>query len=535
MKRRDFLKCATVATAAVLGRIAAGCGDGDGSAPVDCSDEGSVAHLVPTVGSERILIKASFVEPQAEAPELSVDGYRVTGRMTDTQALFWAFDARGLEPGRRYRLELRRGGRCGPCLIDPWELSTFPAPDSRPRRFRILTYTACGGHEIFPFYVPMPIKRRMLRRALDFEPDAVVPNGDHVYWDLRAGTAALVTGASAAAKEYAGEFDREAPVLGTPNEEVLKLAVGPQVAGLYGTMFRSVPMFFLRDDHDYFEDDQVTPELITFPPDDFMVELARSSQWLYYPEFLPDANRPADLPGASASDRPPSVSEAFGTLRYGRLFEGLLYDCKGFITLEGESGTVVPPAVEAWILSRMADPGLDHVVNLPSNPPGWTAGKFAEWYPDVLSEDGLTTAIPKPGWQEGWLAQHDRLLSAAASMNRIPLFLSGDIHSIAEELILRSGTHDFGENPVVSVIGGPLGTGVGWPSVARGTLASPPEHLDVEEVVPVEETNGFHIVDFEPDRIAIQHFRWRRGEDPEDAIDTLMPFHVSEYVRPTSG
>ena len=49
----------------------------------------------------------------------------------------------------------------------------------------------------------------------------------------------------------------------------------------------------------------------------------------------------------------------------------------------------------------------------------------------------------------------------------------------------------------------------------------------------MREENGFHIVDFEPDKVTIRHFRWNRGEDPEEAIDTLEPFHISEY--PTRG
>jgi hypothetical protein len=370
-------------------------------------------------------------------------------------------------------------------------------------------------------------RRRLLQRALSFEPDAVVANGDHVYWDLRAGIAARATGGSRLAAEQVGVFDRSAGVLGTPNEDVLKRAVGPQIARLYGTMFRSVPVFFLRDDHDYFEDDQVTEELTTFPPDPFMRELARASQWLYYPEFLPDATRP-DLPGSSAPDRPAGVSEAFGTLRFGSLFEGLLYDCKGSMSAAG----LVPLEVEEWITGRMADGATDHVVNIPSNPPGWSAGKYAEWYPDVLDTSGtLTTASPKPGWQGGWLGQHDRLLSAASSMDRLPLFLSGDIHSIAEGRITVSGDHDLSENPVVSVITGTPGTGVGWPSIARGTPASPPDHLDIDEIVPPIEENGFHIVDFERDKVTIRHFRWNNSDSP-NLIDTLEPFRVSEYSNP---
>lgn len=526
MRRRDFLR---LAAAAVLGSFASRA-RGEVQCPPQDGD-GPVAHILPTVSSDRMLLKVSFTAPQTTAPELRVDCRRVTGQATDSEGLFWAFDVTGLEPGRRYTLELRSGGSLA---TDPWELATFPAPDACPERVRVLMYTCAGGNDTFKLYVPVPVRRRLLRRALSFAPDLVVANGDHTYWDLRAGLSALVTGRSAIAKQCAGEFDRSAPVIGHPNEGVLKRAVGPQIAGLYGTMFRSLPVFFLRDDHDYFEDDQVTKDLITFPPDDFMVRLARATQWLYYPEFLPDPHRPADLPGASAADRPPGVSEAFGTVRYGRLFEGLLYDCKGFITLKGRRGRVVPRKVEEWLLARMADPCPLHVVNVPSNPPGWSAGKFAEWYPDVLGPDRkLTTEIPKPGWQAGWLAQHDRILSAASAMNRLPLFLSGDIHSIAEELILRSGDHDFRASPVVSVITGTPGTGVGWPSIARGTKATAPAALEVQEVVPVQEVNGFHIIDFEPDKVTIRHFRWHNGVDPEEAIDTLEPFHVSVY--PQSG
>jgi hypothetical protein len=531
MRRREFLRGLAAAAAVCAGPLAVGCGEDDASTPIDPTPEGSVAHLLPTVSHDRMLLKASFHVPQPEPPLLLVDGHAVAGQMTDTQGLFWSFDARDLTPGHRYTLELRRGRRV---LIDPWELATFPAPDAEPEHFRLLLYTCAGGNDLFPLYLPLPLRQRLLRRALSFQPDAVVANGDHVYWDVRAGLAALATGASQRARDFAGEFDRSAPVLGHANEDVLKRAVDAQIAGLYGTMFRSLPVFFLRDDHDYFEDDQVTPALTTFPPDAFMRQLARATQHLYYPEFLPDPNRPADLPTGAAADRPASVNEAFGTLRYGRLLEGLLYDCKGFVTLAGAGATVVPPAVEAWLLARMAETRIRHVVNLPSNPPGWSAGKFAEWYPDVLAPEGgrLTTEIPKPGWQPGWLAQHDRLLAAAAAMPRLPLFCSGDIHSIAEGRIVRSGTHDFGRNPIISLITGTPGTRAGWPSVARGTLALPPHAVELETVVPVQERNGFHLIDFEPDRVTIRHFRWEDHIDPEDAIDTLDPIHVSEYRTP---
>jgi len=201
------------------------------------------------------------------------------------------------------------------------------------------------------------------------------------------------------------------------------------------------------------------------------------------------------------------------------------------MTLGADAG-LVPRAVEDWLHARMRDADAAHVVHLPSNPPGWTAGKYAEWYRDVLDDDGrLTVDTPKPGWQPGWLAQHDRLLAAASAMDRVPLFVSGDIHSIAEGRILRSRAHDFAANPIVSVITGSPGTGVGWPSAARGTLATPSLDLEVEPTVPVQEVNGFQLIDVEPEAITIRHFRWRRGIDPEAAIDTLEPFQVTVHAR----
>jgi hypothetical protein len=55
-------------------------------------------------------------------------------------------------------------------------------------------------------------------------PDAVVPNGDHIYWDLKSERANLL-GASPS-QTFAGEFDPRQPVLGTPNEQVLKKPSG---------------------------------------------------------------------------------------------------------------------------------------------------------------------------------------------------------------------------------------------------------------------------------------------------------------------
>src|SRR5437899_3111328 len=91
---------------------------------------GSVAHVLPTVSHDRILLKASFDRPLARAPRLRVGGTFHTGQRTDTRGQFWAFDATRLEPARPYELQLVNGA--GRHLCDPWTLKTFPAPSEQP-------------------------------------------------------------------------------------------------------------------------------------------------------------------------------------------------------------------------------------------------------------------------------------------------------------------------------------------------------------------------------------------------------------------
>ena len=142
-------------------------------------------------------------------------------------------------------------------------------------------------------FLPPAVRNRLLRRALSFQPHAAVANGDHVYWDLRSPLTSKLYGASPEAEKIAGRFDRAGVVLGGDNETVLKRAAGPQIAPVYGTDFRSTPVFFIQDDHDYFDNDEATDEIITFPPSHFMLQLARATQQMYYPEFLPDVDASA--------------------------------------------------------------------------------------------------------------------------------------------------------------------------------------------------------------------------------------------------
>jgi len=492
-------------------------------------DPGRLVHLLPTVSDREMLLKASFDVPLADAPTLRVGSLSVPGRMSDTRGEYWEFHVKDLDPGRTYRLTLVSGGAS---LCEPWDLATFPAPDSRPKRVCVLLYTCAGGHEQLTF-LPAAVRSRLLRRALSFNPDAVIANGDHVYWDLRSPLTVGNYGSRAVA--LAGSFDRSAAIFGSDNEATLKRAAGPQIVPVYSTDFRSTPVFFIQDDHDYFDNDDAYDEIVTFPPDTFMTQAARATQELYYPEFLPDATRPPGLAGSTYAGRALPVSESFGTLRYGRLLEVLLYTVRRTMTMAGPSAVFLEDTVEAWLKARMADTVVTHVVNAPSNPPGWTAGKWGEWYPDVLGADGkLSIASAKRYWQPGWVKQHDRLLAAMSAMRgRIALAMSGDLHAIAIGQISRTGTVELSANPVVAVLTGPIGTRPGgWPSGIRKIGAQPSLHLQMDEQVKPVEQHGFTLADFTPDKVVLRMFKWDVKTQAPEAIDTLEPFHVAELARP---
>src|SRR5215217_4221331 len=437
--RRDFLRSSAAvgfsltAPADLLAQAATS------PSPASTWDAGQVRHLLPTVSDTRMLIKASFNTPLMTVPMLRVGSTTAHGRMGDTRGEHWHFYVTDLAPGRPYTLSLLDGNRAALC--QPWDLATFPGPDERPEKFRLLIYSCAGGH---------------------------------VYWDLLAPAGGPSLGASPEAIKLAGTFDRSALVLGSDNEGVLKRAAGPQITPVYGTDFRSTPVFFLQDDHDYFDNDEATDEVVTFPPSPFMLQLARATQNMYYHEFLPDVARPPGLAYSSAGDRAWGASESFGTLRFGRLVEILLYDVRRTQTLAGPSAVYLDPEVETWLKARCAATEVNHLVHVPSNPPGWTAGKWGEWYPDVLGRDGkLTASEPKPYWQSGWLKQHDRLMQAMSAMNgRAPLVISGDLHATGIGRMLRSGALDLRANPITTVLSGPMGcrpNPMGWPSGRRGT------------------------------------------------------------------
>ena len=541
LKRRDFLRGSAGSMAGAWlsawpwQKLAA---QQDLNPVTDNWDSGIVRHLLPAVNESRILIKASFSSALTETPRLLIQNGSsnrlVEGYVNDTSGEFWQFYATELQSDTEYELSLRDSG--GNALCEPWPLSTFPAPQQNPEQVRVLFYTCAGGPEGEYFGIgdrrgnlPIAIRQRLLKRGLSFTPQAAVANGDHIYWDLH-----TWQGDQAGELSPAGQrsnFDFAARVMGGSNEEAMKLAAGPQIAPLYGTAFRSTPVYFLQDDHDHWENDSP----LTYPVPWFQLQLARTTQQLYYPEFLPDVTRSAGLPYSSSSARG-ELSESFGTLRYGQLLEVLLYDVRRTLSVGELNAVFLDNNVENWLVQRTASQDTRHLVHVPSNPPGWTAGKWGEWYPDVLHpETGqLTTQIPKPHWQQGWLNQHDRIMQSLADMkHRNPLVIAGDLHATGVGTMHGTGNLDFSDNPITNILCGPVSTSIrGFPSVVRGVRPAPSQYLNFQEQVPPFEEHGFSIVDFERDRIVAKLFKWDVNSQPVDAIDTLEPYYTVELDRP---
>lgn len=526
MDRRKFLHYSSIASASALmsGRLRAAENWGGGD----------ISHLIPLANHDTILLKVSFAGAR-QRPVLRIGSREFPGRPGDTLGRFWSFMADGLESAQEYELQLLDDG--GAALAEPWPLRTTPAPDSPAEQFRMLVYTCAGGPDDAVGrngvwrYLPVSTRRRMLARALSFSPDLAVGIGDQVYWDQ---TVARRWNSEAAqrSREFIwgkyGSFDEDLPVFGSPNESTLTGCLDEQLGALYAADFRSTPLILTQDDHDYFENDEGTDEVFTFPPRNFTARLGRAQQSLYFPEYLPEANRPAHLAGSSAD----GVSESYGSYRWGNLLELLLYDCRRFISVAGPTSVFIEQQAERWMARRTDDEAAArHLIHVPSTPFGWTAGKWGEWYPDFLQPDGgLGLENPKPYWQSGWYSQHQRILSSLSAQDeRIALMISGDLHAIGSGQIHRSGGVAF-ENPIQTILAGPIGTGTGWPSSARGIEPKVPVDLEVEERVKPLEQNGFTIIDVDPDNIGVRQFTWLPSMGL-DAIDDLQPFSTFSLSR----
>ena len=457
-----------------------------------------------------------------------------TGEQRDSKGVHWSFVVEDLAPDTQYELQLLEGDSP---IGSAWPLRTFPAENAEVEQLKLAAFTCAGGGDAFGFnglqyFKPHAFRHRLFDDLLAQKPDAVIAIGDHIYWDLRGGDrpplgrrkSALIRwiiGAYLRVKY--GVFDRDLPLLGSPNEAVLKRIADEQIADLYGTRFKSTPIFFISDDHDYFENDDAEKDLVTFPADAFSRAAHRAVADLYYPP----------LPYAPT----PDTQRSFGLFKYGNLFEAPLLDCAGQMSLaenvesgEGDatgvnSARLFPEAIERWVLDRIEVSKAKHFALVPSHPMGWTAGKWREWYPDVVAPEGfeglvtnelnldgatkgvLTTKAQKYLWQRGWWTQHQRLLQALSARPGSRFTFSGDIHAQGAIAIEVSGDEALPGGLVKSLLVGPVSTSdATWPSFARGIPANQPGWLQTTTLSVTEEVNGFALFDIRSSGVVAQLF-----------------------------
>jgi len=501
-------------------------------------NQGQLSHLLPTANHERFLIKTSFVSALTEPPRLSIIGRSIAGEKTDPQGRFWRFDARSLQPDTQYELRITDAG--GAPLCDAWPLRTFPAPDAAPRRMRIVAYTCAGGRagprfREKTFFLDMAPRQRLLARALSFTPDALIANGDHIYWDQ----ATLLNKPFAKYVQeqiwpsVGGALDLSLPMLHPRNLPIFLNVCDSQIPALYGTTLRSTPSFFIVDDHDYFENDEFDAKVATLPPDDYGLVAAEQTQHLYYPEFLPDQNRPLWLASGDLARLAPNTNGKFGTIRFGNLLEAVLYDCRRYVNYKGKHAKIIPQWTEDWLVARTRAEDTAHFFHAPSLPFAYCSGKLGDWYPDLLDESTgkMGLADDKPGWQHGWFSQHQRLIQAIASQSkRAAVIVEGDMHATAAGKITRSADINLTQ-PVHTILSGTLGTGdVGFPSAYRSVQSTPSLVLDMDQALKPTEKNGFTLIDVTPDTMTFSIFLWRPPQ-PVEEIDTMSPALVYEVAR----
>ena len=243
---------------------------------------------------------------------------------------------------------------------------------------------------------------------------------------------------------------------------------------------------------------------MTFPADSFSKDVFKKMADLFYPPLL-------DTPDGKPKRK-------IGRIRYGKVFEGLLADCAGDMTLGNKNAVLISKQNEEWISSRIKNSQVKNLAFIPSHPFGYTAGKWREWYPDVVAEEGatgtvsnellsatkgsLTTDVRKYLWQEGWFLQHQRLIKSIAKRKGSRFIFSGDIHAISASSIMKSGDIKL-KNEVKTFLVGSVGSSsAGWPSFARGITADNPKSLVCNSIYKTREENGFTFFKFGKESIA---------------------------------
>ena len=472
----------------------------------------AVRAILPSATHDTLAVKVLLDSPPSAAPVLTIDARPVAARQMDQDGYAWGFVQDGLKGGTAHELTL--SDEFGFPLRKPWQLKTLPPIDSTPDHFRLLFFTCAGGDEESR-NLSVATRRALFDRALSFGPDLAVANGDHIYWDL---DTALKYRRDPATRAQTAAFyrkiawiDQDTAFDSVTNRRSLNTIIGRQIASIYEDRFASVPLVFVTDDHDYFENDNAGPWGYSLPPRPFIFGLQQRTSAMAYPFAL---GRP------NLGD--PYKSGTVEGVQIGNLLELNLFDCRrGWAT--GENARVLFPEAEAWLVDRTRRSTAKQLIHAPSNPFGWSAGKLGEWYADGPAE-GSAFQNDKGYWQQGWFDQHQRLAKALSDQReRAAVSISGDMHASAISSISRSGKLDLSANPIQAILPGTIGTDTpGFPSTVRGV---PPFHaaaLEIRDIAKMEERNGFSIVDVYPDRIEVRQFRWRAPE-PVTAIANLQP------------
>jgi len=141
VNRKDFLKT-SIYLGAGLSFI--GCWSDKTQNGVEANGwkDGEVAHILPTVNHNRMLVSTSFKRVVNE-PILKVGNQSVKGQMRDSKGYFWAFDCSNLAPATSYNLRLYENAEP---LYDAWPLKTLPAPNVDVGQLKLMVYTCAGGH-----------------------------------------------------------------------------------------------------------------------------------------------------------------------------------------------------------------------------------------------------------------------------------------------------------------------------------------------------------------------------------------------------
>ena len=475
-----------------------------------------VKHILSSASHEKLAVTLSLSKGTSSLGLILNNNVLIEGRPMDREGKHWQFIANDLSPNRSYNLELISEGET---IFEPWDLKTFPGPESEINSVAMMAFTCAGGGDGFKasgkeFFKPHKFRQKIFDEGLSKKPDFVISIGDHIYFDLRGENFPPVGRNSKLIKFFVGGylkfrygvFNRLESAGSENNESILKLVGNDQIASLYGTKFKSTPIFFIPDDHDYFENDDAEEDLVTFPADDFSKGAFKKMADLFYPPLLDTPNK---KPGRKT-----------GRIRYGNAFEGLIADCAGNMTLGGNKAVLISDEDEKWLKARMKSSKARHLAFIPSHPMGYTAGKWREWYPDVVAEEGasgtiinellsgrkgsLTTNVNKYLWQEGWFLQHQRLLQSLSERYGSRFIFSGDIHAIGAASIIKSGSVRL-EREIKTFLVGPVSSSTGtWPSFARGITAANPDYLECESLHSIREENGFTFFNIDNDQASAE-------------------------------